>query len=287
MASGKRQPSKQKRTNQNRQERAARQARTTNASGAPARPAASSAAGRSGGGSLLGRLRGAAATPPASAAKRPAAGSGRLASSPLADPSLRPVGYRAALTGLLAAVAAVVVTIFLHTPVDAQGELYTKPAIAADWAATALHEAQEQPDADAAEVVTAIDDWMPGRGSERLFVGYFPASLLVLLPVLGAFLCFRAVSQRKSAKVVTRTMYATLLGAFLTLSLLQFFLPTVIAVSVAGFQVRKREVEAARAAAAEGGDGVIEADVIEADVVEAEVVEAEVVDADDSADEKS
>jgi hypothetical protein len=273
MASGKRQPSKQKRTQQNRQQRAARQARATNAS------SSGSSGPRSGSskpaGSLLGRLRGAGASTPAP----------RRATSPLADPSAQPVGYRAALTGLLAAVAAVVATFLISTSVDGQGDVYTeKSAIVADWAETALQAADDAPDATAAEVVSSIDDWMPERSSERYFIALLPFSFATLLPVIGAYLCFRAVKQRRGAKVVTRTMYATLLGAFLSLSLVQFFLPAVIAVSVAGFQVRKAEIAAARAAAADGegpgDDEVIEAEVVDTEVVDAEVVDAEVVDAD-------
>ena len=70
----------------------------------------------------------------------------------------------------------------------------------------------------------------------------FPASLAMVLPVIGAYLAFRAVQQRRGAKIVNRAMYATLFGAVHHRSaLLQFFLPTVIAVGVAGFQVRKAE----------------------------------------------
>ena len=296
MASGKRQPSKQKRTNQNRQVRAARQARAAAAAAGP--PAAKSPKGSGGSaaapkGSLLGRLRGAAtATPrkapatPATAAATPATpakasvapranvnrniGRSQLARRAAAGPGDQPPGYRAALIGLIASVAAVVASFFIHSAVDVEGDIYTRPAIVAEWSASALDASEAAPDAEPPAVAKAVDDWMPHRGSDRLFLIYWPLSLAALLPILGAGLAIRAVMQRRPAKVVTRAMYATLLGAFLTLGLLQFFLPTVIAVSVAGYQVRKAEMAAMRAAAAEeqGDDDVIEAEVIGADAVE-------------------
>jgi hypothetical protein len=281
MASGKRQPSKQKRSKQNRQERVARQARATNATAPPVAPSASKppagertsrTASSAGGGppkaSLLGRLRTSttsAPARPARASRAASSGGGRAAAAgPLRNPSAQPVGYRAALTGALAAVAAVVASFLVHAPVDANGDLYTRPSIAAEWSQTALHASLDAPHADAAAVVDAIDDWMPERSSERLFVIYWPTSLAVLLPVGASILAYRAVKDRRPSKIVTRAMYATLLGSVLTVGLLQFFIPTVIAISIASFQVRKAEMAAVRAAAAEGeADGVIEADVVD------------------------
>ena len=107
MASGKRQPSKQKRTNQNRQQRAALQARKAAASNAAAAPAAPPAGSSSGsGGGLLGRLRGcgrlrAAAHPRLRAAHRLGRRRRPAGPRPPAGPTRRSsrVGYRAALTG--------------------------------------------------------------------------------------------------------------------------------------------------------------------------------------------
>jgi hypothetical protein len=284
MASGKRQPSKQKRTNQNRQERAARQARASNAAAAPSSAGSSSSGTGAGRGSLLGRLRGAASGGASSSSTSASGGSTPRRGF---DPSQQAPGYRAALTALLAAGAAVIASFFLTQPVDGQGEVYTRPAIVAEWATSAVQQVAETPDADADAIVQAIgDDWMPHRDSERMFIAYLPLSLAAILPVIAAYLLFRSVQQRRGAKIVNRAMYATLLGAFISLPLLQFFLPTVIAGWVAGFQVRKaerNELLAAQAAQAEAGgtDGdVIEADVVEADVVEPDVVDAP-VDADD------
>ena len=357
MASGKRQPSKQKRTNQNRQERAARQARAAAANRAAAAPTSKSQAKAKGpaktsllgrmrsaaGGTapnratraermaerdaqrtapvepeldddayddgayddevdadgahdeeptepagpktLLGRLRTTETAVPSRAARQPrpvtaaaqrgatkainkrAAAGGRSttagtrpAAGPLRNPSAQPVGYRAALTGALAAVAAVGASFLVHAPVDGRGDLYTRPSITAEWSERALHASIDAPTADPTAVVKSIDDWMPDRSSERLFLIYWPTSLAVLLPVGASILAFRAVKDRRPSKIVTRAMYATLLGSVLTVGLLQFFIPTVIAISVASFQVRKAEMAAIRAANA---DGVIEADVVD------------------------
>ncbi len=279
MASGKRQPSKQKRTNQNRQERAARQARASNAAAAPSSTGSSSSGSGAARGSLLGRLRGAASgtVAPSTRASGGAASGGTTPRRGF-DPSQQPPGYRAALTALLAAGAAVIASFFLTQPVDGQGEVYTRPAIVAEWSITAVQAAAAAPTADADAIVKAIgDDWMPHRDSERMFIAYLPLSLAAVLPVLASYLLFRSVQQRRSAKIVNRAMYATLLGAFISLPLLQFFLPTVIAGWVAGFQVRKAERNELLAAQAESGGA--EGDVIDADVIEADVVEAEVVDA--------
>ncbi len=291
MASGKRQPSKQKRTNQNRQERAARQARASNAAAVPSSTGRSSTGSGAARGSLLGRLRGAATgtVAPSTRASRAAASDGGASGGTTPrrgfDPSTQPPGYRAALTALLAAGAAVIASFFLTQPVDGQGEVYTRPAIVAEWSTTALRQVAETPTATADAIVEAIgDDWMPHRDSERMFIAYLPLSLAAVLPVIAAYLLFRSVQQRRGAKIVNRAMYATLLGAFISLPLLQFFLPTVIAGWVAGFQVRKAERNELLAAQAEAGgaDGeVIEADVVEADVVEAEVGRRRAADADD------
>ena len=72
-------------------------------------------------------------------------------------------------------------------------------------------------------------------------------SLGVLLPVLGTALGFRAVSRRSPAKIVNRTMYVTLFGSLLASQLLLIFLPAVISLAVAAFQVRKAEVAASAA----------------------------------------
>lgn len=269
MSPAKRQPSKQKRTAQNRQQRAALEARKAAAgSGGGGTGARSS----SGGGSVFGRLfgggggggGGGGAT--RSTTPRPAAGLG----APRGD---QPVGFRAALAGLLAAVAAVILTVLQTTPVNAEGDLYTPEKLVAEWSDSALAVAVDRPEADAAAVEDGVEEWSPGRGSERLVQALWPASLAMALPVLAAFLVFRAVQQRRPSRTVNRAMYATLFGALLTFNLFIFFLPSVVAISIAGFQVRKAEATAAALAAAEAGDGVGDAEVIDAEVIDAEVVD--------------
>jgi hypothetical protein len=281
MASGKRQPSKQKRTSQNRQQRSALQARKAAAS-TPRSGSASGSGGSSGsrgaGGGLLGRLRGAVAP----SAPRPTASSGGTgrgaARRPAGSRGEQPIGYRAALTGLIGAAAAVAVSFIVSTPVTVDGDPYDAERVVSEWSVTALKAAVDAPDADADQIQDDIDVWMPDRESEKLAIAAFPASLAMVLPVIGAYVAFRAVQQRRGSKVVNRAMYATLFGAVLTFGLLTFFLPTVIAVGVAGFQVRKAEAQAAmaEAAAAQGDD--------DGDVIEAEVVDDDELADDDAGD---
>ena len=256
------QPSKDKRAAQNRAERAARAARAANANAAPAARTTSSTT--AGGGSLLSRLRGGGSSArPTARPQRPSLAEAR---------ALQPPGYRASLMAVFAAGAAILLCVFvLRYPVDAHGELYTPEHLAADWSMTALRAAAEQPEATAASVVDAIDDWNPGRSQETVIQALWPFSLAIVLPFAAAFLAFRAVRVRSSSKVVNRTLYATLFGAVLTQGLLLLFLPVVLAVGVAMFQVRKAESMAAAAAARDEGD-VEDDDVIDVD----EVTDAEV-----------
>lgn len=254
--SSKRQPSKQRRQTQNQKQRAALQARreaaareaaAAGAAGAPARPAPS-------GGSMLSRLRGASAQ--GRAVRTGAAGA-------------LPVGHRAALSALIAAIAgAVVGSVLFPVPVGRDGDpLASKEAVVAEWAVSADAAAQDQPEATASEVADAVDDWSPA-GTEPYAVAYFPISMAVVLPVIGAGIGFRAVSRRAGAKVVNRTMYVTLFGTLLTSQLLLVFLPAIISLAVAAFQVRKAEIAASAAARADGDDDVIDVASVEADDVE-------------------
>ena len=265
--STKRQPSKQRRQTQNQKQRAALDARRQaaaagSASTGTARDAASSSTASSDG-SVLSRLRGA----------KSAGRSARTGAN-----GTLPPGHRAALSALLAAVAAALVSSFLiPVQIGRDGEpITTQGALVAEWSLSAQEALADAPDATAAELSAAVDDWLPG-GTEPFIQANWPFSLLVFLPVVGTALGFRAVSKRSPAKVVNRTMYVTLFGALLAGSqLLVIFLPAVIALGVAAFQVRKAEVQAqAQAQAAAPADDVIDVDeVIEAD----EVTEAEIVD---------
>lgn len=258
------QPSKDKRAAQNRNQRAARAARAANANAAPASRPTSASGG--GGGSLLSRLRGGGSSP------RPAARS--TARPSLAESrAMQPPGYRASLMAVFAAGAAIILCVFvLRYPVDAHGELYTAEHLAADWSMTALRAAAEQPEATAAAIADSIDEWSPGRSQDPVIQALWPFSLAIVLPFIAAFLAFRAVRARASSKVVNRTLYATLFGAVLTQGLLLLFLPVVLAVGVAMFQVRKAETIAAAGAAPD----VIDVDeVADDDIVEAEVIDIE------------
>jgi|GEM_PF-4419328 hypothetical protein len=247
------QPSKQKRAAQNRAQRAAREARKA-AAHAPAGARTSTGGGASGRrGGLLSRLRGTGA--PTSSA---ATGTGRRPTLAEAR-SMQPPGYRAALSAVFAAVAAIVLCSFLlRYPVDGQGDLYTGETLVADWVATALDAAQAAPGLDAAALADSIEEWTPDRADKAVAAALWPWSIAIVLPLIGAGITFWAVRRRAGSKVLNRALYATLFGAVLTQGLLLLFIPVVLAVGVAMFQVRKAEAQAM--AAAPGEDGVIDVD---------------------------
>ena len=276
--STKRQPSKQRRQTQNQRQRAALEARRANAAAGPVPSGkvgggSSTSEGSGGGGSLFSRLRGTAATGRAARTGVPVGG--------------QPVGYRAALSALLAAVAGVVVgALLLPVPVDASGDpVNTRGAIVGEWALSAHDTLDEDPSTSAEELADAVEDWTP-NGTEPYGKAGFPLSLGLLLPVVGAGLAFRAVSKRESAKVVNRAMYVTLFGTLLSQQPI-IFLPTVIGIGIAAFQVRKAEVQAAAdeptgADDERAGDGgVIDVDEVD-DVDSVDEVEADELVEDDS-----
>jgi hypothetical protein len=275
--STKRQPAKQRRQTQNQRQRAALEARRANAAAAGAVAegkvggGGSAGSGSRGGGSLFSRLRGSAATGRTARTGSPAGG--------------QPVGYRAALSALLAAVAAAVVgAVMIQVAVDASGEPVASPgAMAGEWTLSASDALADNPGATAEELADAVDDWTP-NGEEPYGQAYFPMSLGLVLPIIGAGLAFRAVSKRAPAKVVNRAMYVTLFGTLLNAQLLFIFLPTVIGVGIAAFQVRKAEVQAAAAAGDADGEPVDDGGVIDVDEVE---VEADEVEADELAEDDS
>lgn len=262
------QPSKQKRAAQNRNQRAARAARAANANAAPRSTSASTSA--TGGGSLLSRLRG--------GGSRATAASSARARGAAMRPD-QPPGYRAALSALLAAGAAVLLCTFaLRYPVDAQGDVYTPESRTADFAVTAALAASAHPDDDPADVAASIEDWAPEGSREPVAQALWPFSLAIGLPLLGAGLGFQAVRKRSSSKVVNRALYATLFGAVLTQGLLLLFLPVVIAMGVAMYQVRKAEAMAMAADASLAGAGAPDTSVIDVD----EVLDTDAGDDDDA-----
>jgi hypothetical protein len=271
----KRQPSKQRRQSQNQKQRAALEARRQAAAASPApsgagtepsSPAASPAP--SGGGSVLSRLR---AAPSAGRAARPRA-------------SGQAVGHRAALSALLAAVAALAIVWFANpVPLDRSGEpIATTGTLVGEWSLSAQEAIADAPDdATTAEIAESVDDWLPG-GTQRYLIAAWPTSLLVVLPVVGTALGFRAVTRRSPAKVVNRTMYVTLFGALLAGPALILFLPAVISLGVAAYQVRKAEVAAQAAEPDEPGDGTTDPDEV-IDVDEVDAVDDDAVEPDGAA----
>ncbi|MFP5255102.1 MAG: hypothetical protein ACLGI8_04540 [Acidimicrobiia bacterium] len=246
------QPSKQKRAAQNRAQRAAREARKAAARTPTGSGASTSAARRSGG--LLSRLRGGGG-----GSTRAGASAGGRRPTLAEARALQPPGYRAALSAVFAAVAAIILCSFLlRYPVDGQGDLYTSETLVADWVATALDAAQADPGLDAAGLADSIEEWTPGRADKTVVTALWPWSIAIVLPLIGAGIAYWAVRRRSPSKVLNRALYATLFGAVLTQGLLLLFIPVVLAVGVAMFQVRKAEAQGLLAAGAD--DGVIDVD---------------------------
>ncbi|MDP1806563.1 MAG: hypothetical protein Q8K72_15410, partial [Acidimicrobiales bacterium] len=172
---------------------------------------------------------------------------------------------RAALSALFASVAAVVLCLVaVPVAVNGDGDLYTRESLAVTWSATAAGAALATPAATPAELVKAIDQWTPDRETTPALVALWPWSIAVVLPVLGSFFGFQAVRQRKPSRSVSRAMFLTVLGVLTTTQLAFLFLPSVIALAVAMYQVRKGEV----AAASVTGGSPTTGEVVEAQVVE-------------------
>ena len=208
--STKRQPSKQRRQTQNQKQRAALEARTPGGGRerrvrraqrrARGSTASSTPSVRSG--SVLSRFRG------AQSAGRAARTGGRGT----------PVGHRAALSALLAAVAAALVGSFLFkVPVDRGGEPITLAGRAGgrvvDQRPGGTRRRARVPPPTRSSA--AIDDWLPG-GNEPYLQAFWPdvAGRRPARHRHGPGLPGRLASAR-SAKVVNRTMYVTLFGALL------------------------------------------------------------------------
>lgn len=198
---------------------------------------------------------------------------------------MQPPGYRAAMSAVFAAAAAIILCAFmLRYPVDGQGHLYTGDTLVADWVLTAIRAAQDQPGLDAAALSEAIEVWTPERSDETVLTALWPWSAAIALPAIGAGITFWAVRRRSSSRILNRALYATLFGAVLTQGLMLLFIPVVLAVGVAMFQVRKAEAQAMMAARGDDDD-VIDVDGEELDAVdegdevyEGELIEAELVD---------
>ncbi|MDQ2650462.1 MAG: hypothetical protein M3Z03_13040, partial [Actinomycetota bacterium] len=259
--------SKQKRAAQNRASRQALAARRDNAQAATGGSTSSggSSKGRSGG--FFSRIFN--PTPPSKAAGGSSSGGGGAAaggarSAAAARNAALPPGHRAALSAVFAAVAAVVLCLVaVPVAVNANGDLYTREALAVDWSLSAVDALAEAPDATPAELVREIDEWTPGRESKPALVALWPWSLAVVFPVLGTVLGFRAVKRRAPGKTVSRYMFLTLLGVLTTTQLAFLFLPSVVALGIAMYQVRKWETQNAVVTGDPSTGEVIEADVVD------------------------
>ena len=146
------------------------------------------------------------------------------------------------MSALFAAVAAAVVgSLILPFTVDHAGNsIANRSVLVAEWSHTALDAVVDDPEATPAEIADSIDDWAPL--TRNYLLSNWPLSATVVLPVIGTALGFRAVSRRSPAKLVNRTMYVTLFGTLLVTPLLLLFLPAVISLAVAAFQVRKADL---------------------------------------------
>ena len=273
MASGKRQASKQRRAAQNRAQREALAARREAAQQSEAAERRGGA--RAGGASWFARLRGRPAatnrgegpwSSTAAAGSSATAGSGDLGAAAVGGRSAKPVGYRAGLTALLMALAAVLFTFLTGAAVDADDEPFTTDSLMAAWTSSALQAAVEQPTASPEELAAGIDDWTPGSDSQPLAVALWPYSLSLLLPVIGAAIGFHAIAKRSASRVINRALFATLFGALLTSGMALLFVPSVVAMGVAVFQIRRFEMAALAAEQTPGDE--LHGDVIDADVVE-------------------
>lgn len=274
--------SKQKRAAQNRASRQALAARRDNANAAAGGSTSGGAAkGRSGG--FFSRIFN--PTPPSKAAGGASAGgtgsgggAGGARSAAAARAAALPPGHRAALSAVFASIAAVVMCLVaVPVAVNADGDLYTREALAVDWSHSAVAALADNPDATPAELVKEIDEWTPGRESKPALVALWPWSLAVVFPVLGTVLGFRAVKRRAPGRTVSRYLFLTVLGVLTTTQLAFLFLPSVIALGVAMYQVRKWETQNAVAVGDPSTGAVIEADVVDADVVDAEAAGADVI----------
>ena len=245
--STKRQPSKQRRQTQNQKQRAALEARAAAAAaaapGRQRRAAVESSstepvAARVGALAVPGRQR-----PPGEPIRT---GRGRAS----------PVGHRAALSALLAAIAAAVVGL---VPVPGARRPQRRRPSRSRTCARRRVVAQRpggasptHPDATADELAASVDDWMPG-GTEPYIQAFWPISLAVVPAghrhrAWASGPCRGARRPRSSTARCTSRCSAPCSPS----QLLLVFLPAVISLAVAAFQVRKAEVAAAPGGRARG-----------------------------------
>lgn len=189
---------------------------------------------------------------------------------------MQPPGYRAAMSALIAAVAVVILSFFvLKTPVDRDGDLYSSYTLLADWTTSAIDAATADPSLDAAGIAEAVEEWTPGRDEKSMAVALMPWSLAIFLPVIGAGIAFWAVRRRAGSRVVNRALYATLFGAILSMNFMILFIPVLLGIGIAMFQIRKAEMAEAMVNRPAGGDDVIDLDEVDAEELGEDVLEDE------------
>jgi hypothetical protein len=186
----------------------------------------------------------------------------------------RPVGWRAALASVLMATVAFGLLVFNQVTVDADDKAIpaTELSPGYQFAQFALGSGLEEaagdeglPDATAA----AAEQMKAGPGDEKAnaFVAYWPVSLLFPVPIIIAGL---ALWMIHTGRATGRNLMFCLFGMFFASILTGvFFLPALVALGVANFQVRRAEAAQVAVARAETGDGpAAGGDVIEVDEAE-------------------
>lgn len=254
----KRNASKQRRAARNRANREALAARRENVVASAANPTRSS--GGSANGSTQGARRGAAAT---------AGASGPPPSGLMGMVRSRRPGDRAVLLSVLFAIVSVIFLLFVKVDVDDRGE-----AIPPNYGGVTIL---------AREAITG--EPVPDK-TETLLAASGPGILAIMaLPVLVTLFAFWGNRRPDRGRMLTFAMFGMLAAVLVTGGLGIYFLPSLIAIGFASFQVRRLEMPARTAERPapllRRRGKVIDAESREAgadDVVDDDVVDAEVVD---------
>ncbi|HEX8804765.1 MAG TPA: hypothetical protein VF743_11235 [Acidimicrobiales bacterium] len=247
----KRQTSKQRRAARNRAYRESLAARRENVASPPARPVSAGSSGSSGASSVTG-------TATASGGQRPRSGLARLLGG-----GGRP-GDRAVLLALIFAVASFVGLLFFRVPVDDRDE-----PLPSSFGGVAL------------EARSAITGHEVTKDSVTVLDAYGGSAIaLFLLPVLVTAVTFWANRTRTPrTRILTIGMIVLAAMVILVTAFGFFFMPSLIALAVASFQVRRSEMPA-RAAQQAAGRRRGRGRVIDVDEVDERDVDDEVDDDD-------
>ncbi len=186
----------------------------------------------------------------------------------------RPVGWRAALASVLMATVAFGLLVFNQVTVDADDKAIPATELSSDYrvAKFAVVSGLDEPVGEEGPSA-AVDEAKAGHDEKaNAFVAYWPVSLLFPVPIIIAGL---ALWMIHTGRATGRNLMFCLFGMFFASILTGvFFLPALVALGVANFQVRRAEAAGLALARADAGDGpAAGGDVIEVD--EAELDEAE------------